>query len=386
MAWKAIYTNKMRSFLTMLGIIIGVTSLVVLVSIVNGATASVTDTISSLDNNMLAVNISDDKDNPITVDETLSWAEEEEFAEVAPTSTANVTAKRDTTSESMNLTGTTPGYLTIQGLVLTQGRFINMADLQNHNYVAVVNAYTVETLFGSAGVGVVGESIFLDGIKTTIIGVLEEEESSMGFNNESMQAYVPYTTLMRLSDSVRAVTSFSVSASSSESLDGAERALTLLLLDRLESDTEAFSIRNQSEMLEAMESVTNTLAYMLGGIAAISLIVGGIGIMNIMLVSVTERTREIGIRKAVGASYGNIMLQFLIEAILISLIGCAIGILLSWAIVQVIGMVAPDYSFGLSLGVIGVSVAFSAFVGVVFGSYPASKAARKNPVEALRSA
>ncbi len=383
MAWKAIATNKMRSFLTMLGIIIGVTSLVVLVSIVNGATSSVTDTISSMANNLLTVTISDDKDQPVSWNEVLEWADEDEFADTAPTATANVTAKYDSNSDSMNVIGTTSGYYDIQGLSLERGRFLNLADLQNHTYVAVINQYAAETLFGYTNV--VGESIALDGVKVTVIGVLEEEEEAVsGFNTETMQAYIPYTTLMRISDSVRSVTSFYVSAAAEDSMDEAEAALTTLMLNRLDTDTDAFTITNQSTVMEAMESVNNTMALMLGGIAAISLIVGGIGIMNIMLVSVTERTREIGIRKAIGASYGNIMLQFLIEATLISLIGCAIGIALSWGIVAIAGIVAADYTFTLSTGVVWAAVAFSAFVGVVFGSYPANKAARKKPIDALR--
>ncbi|MCL1879041.1 MAG: ABC transporter permease [Actinomycetia bacterium] len=384
MAWKAIATNKMRAFLTMLGVIIGVTSLVVLVSLVNSATKSVTDTISSLGNDMLTVSISDNKDKPLAWQEVMALQDQYGFAEVAPLATASVTAKKGSTSDTIRLTGTTPGYAAIQGLTLAYGSFFNVADVNNNTYVAVVNSYTAQTLF--AGGSAVGQTVSLGGVAVQIVGVLEDEEGVLGFNSQSLEAYIPYTTLMRISDSVREVGSFVVVPPAGQTADQAQATLTALLLNRLDGDAEAFSIVNATDIANAMESVIGTMTFMLGGIAAISLLVGGIGIMNIMLVSVTERTREIGIRKAVGASYASIMAQFLIEAILISLIGCAIGILLSWGIVFVIGALAPAYNFGLSIGVIGIAVAFSALVGIVFGSYPASKAAHKNPVEALRSA
>lgn len=249
--------------------------------------------------------------------------------------------------------------------------------------MAVVNAYTEETLFSNGNA--IGQTISLNGKKYEIIGVLKEEESSsLGFNSEQMEAYIPYTSLMRLSDSVKDVTSFLLSASSEKEMDTADRKLTNILLERFENDEDAFSVVNSSKMMETMQSVTSTMSLMLGGIAGISLIVGGIGIMNIMLVSVTERTREIGIRKAIGADYASIMLQFLIEALMISLIGCGIGIFLSWLRIFIAGKIVTTMTFSLSMGVVWLAVAFSAGIGVIFGIYPANKAAKKKPIEALR--
>ena len=383
MAWSAITGNKMRSFLTMLGIIIGVTSLVVLVSLVNGATSSVTDSISSLGTSMLSVTISDAKGNPYSWQDVLKLADEKEFSEASPLAQASVTAKNGTESDSMTVYGTTAGYASIKGLEIGKGRFLKKADNESHVNVAVVNSYTEETLFGKGNS--IGQTISLNGKKYKIIGVLKEEESSSsGFNSEQMEAYIPYTSLMRLSDSVKDVTSFLLSASSEKEMDTADSKITNILLERFENDEDAFSVVNSSEMMKTMQSVTNTMSLMLGGIAGISLIVGGIGIMNIMLVSVTERTREIGIRKAIGADYASIMLQFLIEALMISLIGCGIGIFLSWLIILIAGKIVTTMTFSLSMGIVWIAVVFSACIGVGFGIYPANKAAKKKPIEALR--
>ena len=382
MAWSAIGGNKMRSFLTMLGIIIGVTSLVVLVSLVNGATNSVTDSISSLGTSLLTVSVVDDKENPLDLSEVLAYADEAEFAETAPFAQTNGTVKNGSESGDMTVYGTTSGYASIRNLELSSGRFLKKADHENHTYVAVINQYGAETLF--SGKNALGQTFLLDGRKFQVVGILKEKESSSGFNNERMEAYIPYTTLMRLSDTIKDVTTFYVSASSKTEMESAERKLTMTMLERFGQDEEAFTIANSSDMMEAIESVTGTLSLMLGGIAGISLLVGGIGIMNIMLMSVTERTREIGIRKAIGADYNSIMLQFLIEALMISLMGCVIGIFLSWLIIVIAGKFVTSISFSLSPGIVCLAVCFSIVIGVCFGIYPADKAAKKSPIDALR--
>ena len=218
-----------------------------------------------------------------------------------------------------------------------------------------------------------------------IVGVLAADESDSS-TTENYEAYIPYTSLIRLTDSVSPeVSTFCASATSQDSLEDAQTVLERMMLERFGQDEDAFTIRNQSTIMEAMENVTNTLALLLGGIAAISLLVGGIGIMNIMLVSVTERTREIGIRKAIGAGRGTIMLQFLIEALLISLMGCAIGIFFSWGTLRIIsGVGGEDANYALSAGVVWIAIVFSIGIGVIFGIYPANKAAKKKPIDALR--
>lgn len=383
MAWSAILSNKMRSFLTILGIIIGVVSLVVLVSIVSGATDSVTEQINSIGTNLLTVRITDDKENPLKLSELSEIAEKEEIGETAPIAQTGATAKSGYTSDDITVYGTTGAYYNIQGLTLAAGRFLKKSDMDNNTYVAVLNQTAAEEIFGTTNV--IGEEISLDGRGFRIVGVLAEEESAVSsLTCGTLEAYIPYTTIIRMADNIFHITSFYASSADEDSMDAAESTLKTWMLERFGNDEDAFTIINQSALMETMGSVTNTLALMLGGIAGISLLVGGIGIMNIMLVSVTERTKEIGIRKAIGAGRASIMMQFLIEALMVSLMGCLAGIVLSVGILYLAGMAMEEMSFHISMGVVWVAVGFSVLIGVVFGIYPAGKAAGKPPIEALR--
>lgn len=383
MAWKAITSNKMRAFLTMLGIIIGVYALVVLVSLVSGATTSVTDSISSLGANLLSVTISDDKGSPYKLKDLEELMSKDGIDEVAPITQTTATLSGSSQEESGRVYGTTGAYFRIQDKEVQLGRILKSVDVDNHVNVAVITQDTATDLFG--GKNVIGENIKINGMSYEIIGVLEEDESAASMlSGNSYEVYVPYTSLIRFVDGLSSnITSFYVSVTNEEDIDKAEANLEQILLERFHQDEDAFEIINQSSIAEVMSSVTGTLSLLLGGIAAISLLVGGIGIMNIMLVSVTERTREIGIRKAIGAGRAVIMLQFLIEAFVVSIMGCMIGILLSWVTLQVINKVG-GVSYGLSLPVVAISIVFSLLVGLVFGLYPANKAAKMKPIDALR--
>ena len=384
MALKSICSNKMRSFLTMLGIIIGVMALVVLVSLVNGATGSITDSINSLGNDMLSVNITDDNDKPIKLNELTDVIKGDFIKEIAPISSASATASSSYAEEdSVNITGTTAAYKDIKGLELADGRFLLAPDVDNNTNVVVINADLATDVMGR--INVVGEKIKLDGKSFLIVGVLKSESTDTASSiasNSSYEAYIPYTAMIRLSDSTSLNVSSFYCSVKGDDMDMAESALEDVLLERFE-DEDSYKIYNQSTIEEAMKSVTGTLSLLLGGIAGISLLVGGIGIMNIMLVSVTERTREIGIRKAIGAGRPTILFQFLIEALMVSLIGCLIGIGLSWIIIMIVNVVG-NVSYSLSTGVTIISILFSLGIGILFGLYPANKASKMKPIDALR--
>ena len=383
MAWEAIKGNKMRSFLTMLGIIIGVIALVVLVSLVSSASDSITDQVSSLGNNMLTVTIIDDRGNPLTVAELKQFEENDEIAAIAPLGQMSAIAKHGYNNETVTVYGTTPLYADIQGLEVEYGRFLKTPDAENSSYVVVLSRDAAIELFGKADV--IGESLYLAGRSFLVVGVLAEETSMIAAMMNSLIVYVPFTVTARMSNTGSHVNVFYASATDKNSLDAAENALNTMMMGRFKQDGDAFNIMNLSALMDTMSNITGMLSLLLGGIAAISLLVGGIGIMNIMLVSVTERTREIGIRKAIGANRGSIMSQFLIEALVISFVGCVIGIILSWGILETVTLIAGDLiTFGLSAGVVAIAVSFSLAIGVLFGIYPAHKAAVKHPIEALR--
>ncbi len=386
MALRSIAGNKLRAFLTMLGIIIGVMALVILVSLVNGATSTVTDTISSLGSNMLTVSIEDDKGSPVTLATLNEWMDAEGIGLVAPEAEGSMTGKYGTESGTVTVYGTTAACEEIQGLKLLLGRFLKTSDVENHNYVCVINETAATELVGY--VDCLNEQISLNGTKYTVVGVLEDDDSSLTsmFGSGSLAAYIPYTSLMRLSTTVpSSISSFYVSAQEGSDMATAEAAMTALLMERFDGDEDAFDLSSQDALEDAMGSVTNILAILLGGIAAISLVVGGIGIMNIMLVTVTERTREIGIRKAIGATRSVILQQFLLEAVVLCMMGCLIGIFLSWGILRVISVVVSSLSMSFSMqgNVVIISVLFCFAIGVVFGLYPANKAARMLPIDAL---
>ena len=387
MALRSISSNKMRAMLTMLGIIIGVMALVVLVSLVNGATTSVTDAVSSLGTSLVTATISDDKGNPIDLEDLETWMEEEpDIGLLAPYKTASVVGKNDANYGSVTVYGTTAPYYEIQGLQLSMGRWLNQADVENNSYICVLNYDAAEELMGYQDC--VGQSVTFNNVEFTIVGVLEEDEDSLMsmLTSGTLVAYIPSTTLLRLASTVTSeVTSFYISAAEGGTVEMAENAMERILLERFEEDDDAFTLSTSAMLEDAMSNITNVLSILLGGIAAISLIVGGIGIMNIMMVTVTERTREIGIRKAIGASRGTILTQFLMEAVVLCMMGCGLGIFLSWAILQVVSTVVASTGivFTLDGGVVALAVVFCFIIGVVFGLYPANKAAKMKPIDAL---
>ncbi len=387
MALRSIGANKMRSVLTMLGIIIGVMALVVLVSLVSGATSAVTDEVSSLGSSLISVTISDDKGMPITRKTLTSWMKDEPgLGLIAPYQSASAVGKHGSSYDSVTVYGTTPEYYEIQALQLSMGRWLKAADVENNGYVCVLTTDTATELIGYEDC--VGQTLTLGGVEYIVVGVLSDEEESLMsmMSGSGLTAYIPITSLMRLTDSIsREIDSFYVAAPDGQTIDDTEAQLERILMERFAQDEDAFTISTSSMLEDALSSITSILSLLLGGIAAISLIVGGIGIMNIMMVTVTERTREIGIRKAIGASRLNILMQFLMEAVVLCMMGCGLGIFLSWAILQVVSSVVAStgITFGLNISVVAVAVIFCFLIGVIFGLYPANKAAKMKPIDAL---
>ena len=386
MAIKSISGNKLRAFLTMLGIIIGVMALVILVSLVNGATSTVTDTISSLGTNLLTVTVSDDKGQPISLSDLAEFSETDGVGQTAAWQSESAVGKYGSNAETVQLYGTTAAYYNIQGLNMLLGRYIKSADVENASNICVINENAAQELIGYSDC--IGEEISLNGIKFKVVGVLEDNDDSLTavFSSSSLAVYIPYTSLVRLSSSVSSkITSFYVSAEADGTTAEAESAMYSILYERFAQDEDAFDIETQDALEDTMSSVTSILAILLGGIAGISLIVGGIGIMNIMLVTVTERTREIGIRKAIGASRGVILQQFLLESVVLCMLGCAIGIFLSWGTLRIISVVVAslDLTFKMNGAVVLIAVLFCFIIGVGFGLYPANKAAKMKPIDAL---
>lgn len=382
MAIKSILSGKIRSFLTMLGVIIGVASVITAVSFAQGSTKSVTDSISSMGTNLIQVSITGRNSNRnITYNDLLNFQDENggEITAIAPQITGNVTVKAANKTRSTSLIGTSPEYETIKSVHVQSGRYILPLDVDYRKKIALVGTAVANDIF--QGHNPVGSDIKINGEIFKVVGVLEEKANSADQSGDDV-VIIPINTAQRLMKSA-VIRNFAIQASTSDVIDDVMAKLTTLLTG-VYKDTRTFRVFNQAEMLSTLSSVTGTMTAVLAGIAAISLIVGGIGIMNIMLVSVTERTREIGIRKAIGARKKDILFQFLIEALMVTGIGGIIGVLIALAIIKfLIGglkLVPEVYSIPWIMLSFGISLV----VGVIFGIFPAYKAAGLKPIDALR--
>ncbi len=373
LALRSTLANKMRSILTMLGIIIGVMSVIVLVSIAQSTTSSISSAIASMGSDLLTVSVTDE-DVTLDTEDYLDLEQYDSIAGVAPYLTVSSTARSGSTYTSVSAVGVTGEYMDIAGLDLESGRTIVQSDLNWRTYTAVVGTGVAGDLFESYDV--IGQTFTMSGHTFTIVGLLSETGS-----DTDTQILVPLTTAQRISDST-AITTAYVKAASTNEVDLAQ-ALTEYQMLQLTNDEDSYTVYNMSELLETMDDVMSTLSLMLGGIAAISLLVGGIGIMNIMLVSVAERTREIGIRKAIGARRTHILTQFLIEACVLSILGGLFGLGLSALGLRIFAIVS-DMTIALEWRAAIVALIFCVVIGVAFGSYPAAKASKLTPIEALQ--
>ncbi len=397
-ASESLLANKMRSGLTVLGIIIGVAAVIAVLAIGNGTQESILGEIQGVGTNLLFVTQggSEDVSNP----KPLTLLDAEALADpfsapsidgVAPVLNGRVEINFAGENKSTTLVGVTPDYESVRNIGLSEGEFISETELSGRSAVVIIGTEVADELFGRKS-GLVGEKVRIEGQPFRVIGVLEEKGGS-AMGSEDDQILVPMTTaqtrlLQRATPN--AVDVIYVQAVNSESVPQASLEISQILSSRHRTmiGEEDFSILSQQDFLDLASTITGVLTIFLGGIAAISLLVGGIGIMNIMMVSVVERTREIGLRKALGARRIDILSQFLIESSLLSLLGGLIGILLGWALSMIVEQIAAGSGTPIvpimSLNAVLLAVLFSAAIGIFFGLYPANRASMLEPVEALR--
>lgn len=398
-ALESLSGNKLRSGLTVLGIVIGVAAVIAMLAVGRGAEASITGSISGIGTNLLFVFRGDQADNvrnpkPLTLGDADALRDQfaaPSIAAVAPALQGDVTVAFGGEQTSPQLFGVTPEYFQVRNLNLTEGELITQEHILGRASVVILGTEVAENLFGHAD-GITGETVRIEGQPFRVIGVLESKGGG-AFGSEDNQVLVPFTTaqtrLIRRATSDRVDVIFVQAASGDVVAQATDEISTILRTrHRTEIGADDFTVFSQQDLLTTFQSITGILTIFLGGIAGISLLVGGIGIMNIMLVSVTERTREIGLRKALGARRRDILIQFLTESSLLSLIGGIIGILFGWLISFGVGQIAAasGTAFTPVVGADAIALAtlFSAAVGLFFGIYPANRAASLEPVEALR--
>ena len=395
---SALTANKVRTSLTMLGIIIGISSVITMVSIGQGAQASIQSSIQSIGSNLIVVSPGATRSfgygastargsaKTLTTDDVTAISSEiQNISALSPEISGRYQITAKGTNSNTNVTGVEPAYTTVHNIQVDDGSFISDTDVSNRAKVAVIGPTTRDDLFAT-GTEAVGQTIRINGMEFKVIGVTRSKGGS-GFGNQDDAIYVPFTTsqLFLLGDSTY-VTSLSISAVDSSGMTQVQNDITALLMERHKISSSAsadFNVLNQADIVSAASSVTGIFTILLGAVAGISLVVGGIGIMNMMLTTVTERTREIGLRKAIGAKGRDINVQFLTEAVALTVIGGIIGVIIGWlacAGLTYFAILQTSISTNSILLAFGVSAA----IGIVFGYYPARRASKLNPIEALR--
>jgi putative ABC transport system permease protein len=386
LALSRLRTSRMRAALTMLGVIIGVASVVALVGVGQGTTANITNRLAGLGTNLLTVSPTGrggTTSTNLTLDDATAIGQLASIAAVAPEISTTQTIKAGTESESVTVVGTTNAYASVRAYDVWQGSFLTGVSVEQKLRVVVLGATTATNL--GLDQSDIGKPVTIGGLPFEVIGILQAKGGT-GFQNPDDQVMVPVSVVQKYFVGGKSVRSIGVSVARADEMTTASAEITSLLTERHDlaaTDTADFNVFNQTQLLDAASSISGTLTLLLGGIASISLVVGGIGIMNIMLVSVRERTREIGIRKAIGARGRDILAQFLVEALTLSLLGGLIGIVVGLGASAVIGQLA-GWGFHFNPATVVAAVIFSLAVGVVFGVWPARQAARLDPITALR--
>ena len=406
-AFTAVMSRKMRSALTMLGILIGIASVMLTVGLGQGAQQTITDQINKLGSNLLIVNSGANSSltvanaggaaanrtrftTPLTLNDAAALADKNacpDILKVAPVSTTSTTAYNGSTSDSTSVVGTTPDWVDVTARTMTEGRFFTSDESSAGSMVAVIGATTADTLFGS-GTSVVGKTMTLSGQSFTVIGVLNSVGTTLSGNGDETIVIPAGTYAQRFSTAtnMNTVSTILMEAKDKDSLSAAlqEATTTMYVMHNVTAAAPDFTVSSQQALVNTIGSLTTILTALLSGIAAISLLVGGIGVMNIMLVSVTERIREIGLRKALGARPSIIMLQFLVEASMLGLMGGALGIALGIGAGSILSK-AINYPVIISFAATSIALTVSLVIGIVAGVYPAWRAAKLAPIDALRN-